>query len=411
MSQKSNMSETQLKSDVDTLVANSNQFAFDLYSKLAEHDNENLFYSPSSVSYALAMAFAGANAETAQEMADTLRFTLAPERFHEAFRRLQSDTRTGGVEFRIANRLWGQTGYHFLPEFLQTTEHCYGAKLAEVDFEHATEAARKQINGWVEKQTADKIKNLIPPDVLDSMTRLVLTNAVYFLGIWEDEFFEELTGQDPFWITSKKQVSIPMMHQTTTFSYGDFDDLQVVELPYRSRCVETLVDDSTQGYDEVEFPEGGSDFSMCILLPRKIDGLADIERQLNDANLQKWTTLRACKVKLNLPRFRVESSFQLEEQLELLGMERPFSINDADFSKMSDNPEGLYIGAILHKAFVDVNERGTEAAAVTAMVMVGGCAMKTEPLKEFRADHPFLLLIRDRKTRMIHFIGRVTNPS
>lgn len=160
-----------------------------------------------------------------------------------------------------------------------------------------------------------------------------------------------------------------------------------------------------------EIPGGGSDFVMNILLPREPDGLPAIERQIHSATLQTWMTTRIQEVKVSLPRFRVESSMDLDQQLQLLGMQRAFSRDEADFSNMSDDPEGLYIGSVIHKAFVDVNEQGTEAAAATAVMLAAGCAMEPEPPKEFRADHPFLFLIRDRQTRLIHFMGRLANPS
>lgn len=195
--------------DVAQVIDSSNRFAADLYSTLAGHESGDMFFSSNSVMLALAMTFAGANGETAREMADVLGFSLPSNRLHEAFRQLQASTRTGGVEIRMANRLWGQCGYHFLPEFLKTTEHCYAAKFAEVDFRGAVEEVRSQINEWVEKQTAGKIKDLLRAGMLDAMSRLVLTNAIYFLGSWEHEFFENATKDAPFWTARMSNTQFP----------------------------------------------------------------------------------------------------------------------------------------------------------------------------------------------------------
>lgn len=392
--------------DMAEVVESCNHFAFDLHLKLAGKPG-NLFFSPSSISMALAMTLVGANEDTAEEMSEVLHSTLPDNRFHEGFWELQNATKTGGVELKLANRLWGQTGYSFLPEFLEATERCYGARLAEVDFRTAAEAARLQINAWVEEQTAEKIRDLIPPGVLTPLTRLVLTNAIYFKGLWEYEFDEAVTAEAPFWTAPGTDQSVQMMHLAEHLHYAEFEDLQVLEIPYRETQVEFR---STQdGHGEVvEMPDSGSDLAMCILLPRRIDGLQKIESRLTAATFREWTTLRPCLVDASIPKFRIESGFFLNEALESLGMRLAFSVEEADFSRMSDDPEGLYIAAALHKAFVEVNEKGTEAAAATAEVMqVTGVAKP----KVFRADHPFLFLIRDRKTRLVHFIGRVVSPA
>jgi serpin B len=400
------------KADIAQVVDGANSFAIDLYAKVREPAG-NLFYSPSSITMALAMTYAGARGETARQLAEALHFTLPPDRLHEAFRALQATTRTGSVELRIGNRLWGQKGYHFLPEFMDITDRCYGAKLADVDFRTAGEQARNEINRWVEQQTANKITDLVPLGALNAMTRLVLTNAVYFLGCWESEFDEENTTLAPFWTTATEHSPVSMMSQTKHFMYGEFDDLRVLELPYRSRAYELqdYEDKFGKGQRYVEIPDGGSDFAMVILLPRKMDGLKEIESRLSSTTLQQFVKLKPSPVDVQIPKFHVESSFLLGEALNSLGMKDAFILGGADFSGISDDPEGLYLGTVIHKAFVDVNKKGTEAAAATAAMMVGGSAMRPEPPKVFRADHPFLFVIRDRKTRLIHFIGRVANPS
>ena len=398
--------------DIQQLVTANNLFAVDLYSHLASNMDGGLFFSPSSISLAFAMAYAGAGDDTASEIADVMHFQLPPERLHEAMKRLQQDTRKGGVELRIANRFWGQGDYRFLADFLQITEEFYGAPLVDADFVGAAENTRMEINDWVANQTGQKIKDLIPSGSFNEFTRLVLANAIYFLGSWDNEFEEDETVDADFRVTTDQTHSTRMMRQTDYFRYGDFDDMQVLEMPYRSRTIElkTVNYGEFEGQEEVEIPGGGSDFAMTFFLPRKVDGIRDLETQLSVATIQKWTTLRSCEVSVQIPKFRMESTHLLNEALQALGMEKSFLIDKANFSGMSDNPEGLFIGAAIHKAFVDVNEKGTEAAAATAMMMAGGCAMEPDPPKEFIANHPFVFMIRDRRTRQIHFMGRVCSP-
>ena len=405
--------DAEISHDVEQIVESSNRFACDLYSLLARETDGNLFFSPSSLSLALAMTYAGANGTTAQEITEALHYSLPPEKLHTAFGKLQAATRTGGVELKIANRLWGQAGYHFLPEFLRTTKKHYGAGLAEVDFRNAPEVACQQINSWVEEQTAGKITDLVSSAGLHELTRLILTNAIYFLGTWENEFDRRRTTDAPFWTAPGKSQSVPMMRLTKHFHYGEFDQIQVLEMPYRSQQFEwkPVKHGDIEGWNPVEIPDSGSDFALCVLLPRKMDGLVDLERTLSPSIIQKWMTLQACKVDVSCPRFQLESSFQLEEALASMGIRKAFISDEADFSQMSDNPEGLFIGSVLHKAFVEVNEKGTEAAAATAVMMACWGAAEPEPPKEFRADHPFLFLIRDRRTLLIHFMGRVVTPS
>lgn len=392
--------------DLAGVVESCNRFAFDLYSKLAGQPG-NLFISPSSIATALAMTFAGANHATADEMAELLHLGLPENRFHDGFLHLRKSTRTGGVELRVANRLWGQKGYPYLADFQSTTERCYEARLAEVDFLNAGDAARLQINAWVEEQTARKITDLIPAGIITPLTRLVLTNAIYFKGSWEHEFDKADTQAAAFWIDSGTNQAVRMMRQTEYFEYGEIEDLQILEMPYRGTQFE-FRSTADGGRDAVENPESGSDLAMCILLPRRNDGLPQIESRLSSATLRQWTELTTNRVRVTIPQFKIESEFLLNETLTALGMRQAFSPEEADFSRMSDHPEGLYLAAAIHKAFVDVNEQGTEAAAASAMVMMArGLPVMQEP-KVFRADHPFLFLIRDRETGLIHFLGRVT---
>ena len=402
-----------LDQDVVALVDDCNHFANSLYSRISQIQDGNVILSPSSLSLAVAMTMAGANGETAEEIADVLRISLPNDRVHEAFQQLRSETKTGGVELRIANRLWGQQGYPFHSEFLATTDRCYDATLAEVDFQHDHEQARQSINNWIDLETAHKIPELIGSGMLGEETRLVLTNAVYFLGTWEQEFDVERTHDVAFFVNCRRSASVQMMEQTDMFQYGEFDDLQVLEMSYRSQGVSFQVeeDGDAKFVRTVDIPGRGSDFSMCVLLPRIGIDLVQLESQLSPGTLQKWTTLQTSEVHVTIPRFRIELGVDMTELLTGMGMERAFTPSLANFTPMTPHPAGMFLGSVVHRAFVDVNERGTEAAAATGILMAAGCAMEPEPPKEFRADRPFLFLIRDRRTKQIHFMGRVTEPA
>ena len=331
------------------------------------------------------MTYGGARADTEKQMAGVLHFDLPQDQLHQAFSALmdRSHVNGKGVEVSIANRLWGQTGYKFLPAYLQLTKDRYGAELGEVDFIHQTEAARQAINTWVEEQTKAKIKDLIPPGVLSVSTRLVLTNAIYFKGKWDAQFDKEATKNLPFHISADAKIDVPMMFQKHEFKYAAVDNLQVIELPYVS-----------------------NELSMFVLLPKEVDGLQSLEEKLTQANLEKWTlALREQKVDVYLPKFTTTSEFSLKNVLQAMGMTAAFD-SQADFSGMNGKKD-LYLSAVVHKAFVDVNEEGTEAAAATGVV-VGVKSVRVTPT--FRADHPFVFLIRDGKTGSILFMGRLVNP-
>ncbi|GAI76663.1 unnamed protein product, partial [marine sediment metagenome] len=261
----------------------------------------------------------------------------------------------------------------------------YDGRLSEVDFAGATETARKTINAWVEKKTKDKIKELLKPGVLNRLTRLVLTNAIYFKGNWDSQFEKARTQPAPFTLTDGKKVNVPMMNQTEKFKYTEAESFQALELPY--------VD---------------NELSMVILLPKETDGLSDFEKTLTAGNLSEWLgKLRKRKVIVSVPKFRMTSQFSLAAVLKSMGMTDAFVPDAADFSGMNGKRD-LFISAVIHKAYVEVNEEGTEAAAATGVV-IGVTSMPARP-PVFRADHPFLFLIRDNRTGSILFIGRVMNP-
>jgi serpin B len=376
----------QTNSDLSALVNGNNQFAFDLYGRLRAEPG-NLFFSPSSISTALAMTYGGARAETATQMADVLHFDLAQDRLDTAFAALldRLGVTKQGIEVRIANRLWGQAGYRFLPTYLQLAKEHYGAELGQVDFAQQTEAVRQEINAWVEEQTNDKIKDLIPAGVLNQLTRLVLTNAIYFKGDWAARFDKQATEELPFHLSADEKVDVPMMFQNGEFKYGAVDDVQILELPYI-----------------------GSGFSMFVMLPKDVAGLAPVEEKLTPDNLGKWLSApRKQKVDVYLPKFTMTSQFSLNGVLQAMGMTAAFDSDTADFSGMTGK-KGLYLTAVIHKAFVDVNEEGTEAAAATGVV-VGVKSIQVTPA--FRADHPFVFLIRDNQTESILFMGRLADPA
>ena len=371
--------------NVQELAVANNQFAIDLYGQLRTEPG-NLFFSPNSISTALAMTYAGAESSTAGQMAEVLHFELPEDRLHPAFSGLlgRLNSKKKGIEVRAANRLWGQKGYTFLPAYLQTTRDQYGAELGQVDFVQQTEAARQTINTWVQDQTNDKIKDLIPAGVLNNMTRLVLTNAIYFKGNWEHQFDKEATQSAPFHVSADEKVEVPMMFQKEKFAHGTVDDVQLLKLPYV-----------------------GKDFSMLVLLPKAVDGLPALEQKLTIENLNKWmAVLEEKKVDVYLPKFKLTSEFSLDGVLAKMGMTDAFCPEQADFSGMTGNKE-LYISAVVHKAFVDVNEEGTEAAAATGVVVA---VSSVQIIPTFGAYPTFLFLIRDNQTNSILFMGRVTNP-
>jgi serine protease inhibitor len=372
-------------SSVETVVQGNTEFALALYEMLRTAES-NLFFSPYSISTALAMTCAGARGNTEAQMTQALHFLLDREQLHPAFALLEAKLagigRKGHVQLRIANALWPQTGHALLQEFLGLTQRYYGVRVTAVDYADV-ETARDTINAWVEEKTASKIQRIIPSGILDSMTRLVLVNAIYFKGNWANQFDPGLTRDAPFWVMPGKQVQVPMMSKKSNFRYGLSDGVQILELPY-----------------------AGDDLSMIVLLPREIDGLAGLEELLTVENLGRWTKhLWRCEVQVFLPRFEITFPFRLDNALRSMGMVDAFG--DADFSAM-DGTKSLCIAAVLHKAFIAVNEEGTEAAAATAAVMADMGLSMPPPI--FRADHPFVFLIRENRTGSILFLGRVANP-
>jgi len=375
-----------------TLVDGNSAFAFGLYQALREADG-NLFYSPYSISLALAMTYAGARGETEKQMTDTLHFDLLQNRLHPAFNNLDLELgRRGqgakgkdgeGFRLHIVNAIWGQKDFKFLPEFLDLLAENYGAGLRTLDFMKASEQSRIIINKWVSDQTEERIKDLIPQGTIDELTRLVLTNAIYFNAAWQYSFEEDATSNSAFYLLNGDKITVPMMRQAESFGYAEGDGYQVVELPY-----------------------DGRELSMLVLLPQT-NRFELFEESLNAQRVDDiMKNLNTREVVLTMPKFEFESSFGLKKTLTAMGMPVAFSAG-ADFSGMTGNPD-LFIGEVLHKAFVSVDEVGTEAAAATAVIMEL-TAMPGEPV-EVTIDRPFIFLIRDIESATILFIGRVVNP-
>ncbi|XP_033964198.1 leukocyte elastase inhibitor-like [Pseudochaenichthys georgianus] len=408
-------------------------FALDLFKKLSDADKTaNIFYSPFSISSALAMVMLGTGGNTSTQMSEVLGFTekgqpeqtgaetmlsqmqsqmqmhqsrilpecvrkfLPPqndeEDVHASFSELMSELIKDNAPYALslANRLYGEQSYQFVEHFLAETKKHYGADLESVDFKVSAEAARVNINKWVEDQTQGKIKNLLAKGVVGSLTRLVLVNAIYFKGKWETQFKEYSTVDAPFKMNKNDTKSVKMMGQTSTFGLSSIREAncQILEMPYK-----------------------GKDLSMLIFLPNEIEdettGLEKLEKELTYETFVQWThsdMMGKTKVNVRLPRFKMEESYSLKDILISMGMMDAFDLTMSDYSGMS-KANDLVLSAVVHKAFVDVNEEGTEAAAATA----GGISVTSMP-PEFHADHPFLFFIRHNPSMSILFAGRYSSP-
>jgi serine protease inhibitor len=405
---------------MSALVSGNNAFALSLYAQL-EAGDENLFFSPASISAALAMTYAGARGDTATQMAQVLHFqrSTVHSEFEALLNGLVARGKDNGEVLTIANALWGQQSYPFRPEFVDLVTRNYHAGHESLDFIDHPEQARLTINAWVEKETRNKIVDMLAPGVITPDTRLVLTNAVYFKGAWSYAFRKEATRDEPFWRHGREASSVPLMHQKHSYRYAEAPGVQILELPYRKHL------------------------SLVVVLPRERAGLSDVEKSLSTelhgegqdltaarrmqdifkrysamqaggapggGRIDQWLgQMKMTAVDLWLPRFKVTAAMNLNDRLSQLGMPLAFSDN-ADFSGIS-NKEGLKISDVVHKAYVDINEEGTEAAASTAVMITPTMArINPHPPVVFRADHPFLFMIRDPDTGSILFLGRLTEP-
>ena len=373
----------------------SNAFGLELYGKLRDQTG-NLALSPASLSLALTMAWAGAQGETAAQMQKVLHLEGASEQVLGSAGKLGAFLQSPAqpVTVRLANRLFGEKSYAFEPSFLQQTQAAFGAGLEPVDFRAAAEPARQQINGWVASQTERRIQGLIPPQGVDQDTRLVLVNAVYFLGAWAERFDEKQTAPAPFHLTASGTKEVPFMSRIGKVRVASADGVRLCELPYQ-----------------------GEGFAMTIVMPEAVDGLGAVEKSLSADKLQQWSSaLGEERVWLRLPKFELNptESLSLAAPLKSLGMTAAFSRDRADFTgiaKPADPADRLYVTKVFHKAFVKVEEKGTEAAGASAVVMSRkGSAEAAMPI-ELRIDRPFLFFIRERSSGTVLFMGRVVDPS
>jgi serpin B len=369
--------------DEALLVEGNSTFAFELYQALQGKEG-NLFFSPYSISLMMAMAFGGAQGETAQQIADAMRYNLSPDKLHAAFNylSLQLVKRTSDADnfqLDIVNDIWGQKNYKFLQAYLDILAQNYGAGLRVVDFINDPDGARKVINDYIYDQTHKLIKDLIPEGAINAFTRLVLTNAIYFKAEWKNKFNKNETLDGVFKLLDKSQVTVPMMNQRSVFKFANGEDWKAIELPYKNEQI-----------------------AMDIILP---DDFGAFEESLDTATInQILAAMGSRDIQFSMPKFKFASDFDLKEALSALGMPVAFDPVNADFSGIT-NVEGLYIQGIVHKAFVAVDEEGTEAAA--GAVIIGTTSMP----ESLVIDSPFIFLIRDIQTGSILFMGRVLNPA
>ena len=390
---------------IQEVVDANNKFAFDFYSelKLNRGEDENIFYSPYSISAALAMTYEGANGQTADEMKSVFHFpednTLRPN-FAAIYNEINKKDKE--YELRTGNALWVQQDYSFLEEYLTKIGNFYGGKAANLDFVKETEKSRKTINSFIEEQTNDKIKDLIPKGVLSALTRLVLTNAIYFKGTWEWEFDKSDTSEQDFKITPTNIVKTSIMYMDpdkARFNYSETENMQILELPYKGKEISMLVLLPKQG-EEYDF-----ETDKVITFNYSLE---DIELSLEKLNEYKSQMQETKLDAIYLPKFEFDTKYNLNENLKALGMPTAFDAGNADFSGMNGNLD-LFISQVIHQAYVKVDEKGTEAAAATAVVMT--LTSSATPSNIFRADHPFIFIIQERETGNILFIGRMSNPA
>ncbi len=380
------------EADYEALLDGTRECALDLYARLRDQVDDNLFFSPYSISVALAMTYAGARGTTAREMADALSYSLDNSTLHPAFNRLDlyltdlgQDSSEEEFVLSVANEVWGEKTYTFREDFLDLLAVNYGAAMYLLDFAGAPDTSRETINRWVEKQTDEKIKNLLPPGAISSQTRLVLTNAIYFYGAWLSQFEEHDTAEGGFTTRGGSEVTVPFMTQVEQFGYMKGNGFQAIDLPYK-----------------------GSRAGMVIIIPDS-GSFEQFEQSFDTEALESiLQTLSQKTIRLFLPKWQFESPVLLNEPLSAMGIQDAFMPGAADFSGI-DGTRDLFVSAVYHKGFVSVDELGTEAAAATAVVIE--LTSLPEPEATVRADRPFIFVIRDYETETVLFMGRVTDPS
>jgi len=375
---------------LSNVVDANNKFAIDLYSKYKTNEG-NVFFSPYSISTALAMTYEGARGQTAEEMQKVFYFPEDSNTMRNGYANLYAEINKPDKKYKlsVANALWAENDFQFLDEYFNVVDQYYNGKVTNLDFKRDPEGSRVTINNWVEDKTNDKIKDLIPSGVINSMTRLVLTNAVYFKGEWVKQFNKDDTIERDFTTDSNNIVKAFMMQRTddeSIYNYGENNILQILEMPY-----------------------SGDDLSMLIILP-KDNNLEDVEKSFTTDELSDWKDeLKEQRVNVFLPRFKFETKYFMAEDLAEMGM--PTAFGNADFSGMTGKMD-LVISQVIHQAFVEVNEEGTEAAAATAVIMKETSAGPGGPtIPVFNANHPFIFIIQQKDTGNILFMGRVSNPT
>ena len=371
----------------------NSEFAINLYRQLGTEVNGNIFFSPYSVSVSLLMTWAGARGLTKKQMSETLNLSLSGENLYSTFSSFESYLdkvrESGVVELAIANSIWPEKSYKLLNSYTSLLKKYFNVSVTSLDYKSDANNSRIRINEWVGGKTQNKITEFIPANQIDASVRLVLTNAIYFQGKWENPFKEALTEEETFYVSPEVRLRVPLMLQTSSFPYIERETVQALELPYK-----------------------GGDLSMLVLLPKEGTSLKELERTLTFEKLDSWRRdMKSRRVRVFLPKFRTTSMLSLAGMLSSMGMVDAFSEREADFSGIDGEPKGLYISKVLHKAFIDVDEAGTEAAATTAVIMSPKSANIGLPRATFRADRPFVFLIQETRTGSILFMGRVSDPT
>ncbi len=382
------LSCTAQKAEVSTAEQGNSMFAFELYKQLGT-EKGNVFFSPFSISSSLSMTYAGASGETASELQNVLFFKDNTEDFHHEFKVIINKLKKkgeGNVEINVANSLWAQKDYNFETPFLSTVRSNYSSPVQMVDFKESKnrESTRIKINEWVAEETNNKINDLIAEKILSDATRLVLVNAIHFKGSWKKPFKKAATKKLDFYLSAKKTIKASFMQGVVKANYFENDFVQMVEIPYKG------------------------DATMIIFLPKENDGFNDLQEKFTYENYKTWSSSFTKKdIVLTIPKFKIENNFELDKTLKKMGIKTAFS-KKADFSKMTGDKD-LFISKVLHKSYIEINEDGSEAAAASAVVMDRKTA-STELPKAFRADHPFIFMIKENTTNSILFIGHFTNP-
>lgn len=389
---------------IQQVVNANNQFAFELYSELDKSEKENIFYSPYSISAALAMTYEGAKGQTADEIKSVFHFpesNILRPNFAAIYNKMNRGN--NAYELRTGNALWAQQDYIFLENYTSRVEKYYGGKVANLDFKQETEKSRQTINNFIEEQTNNKIKDLIPTGILTPRTKLVLTNAIYFKGTWEGEFDKSYTHEQDFKVTPNNIIKTPMMYMypdKANLNYADLEKLQVLELPYKGDKISMLILLPKQGEDY--YYETGKKIVSNYTLENinlSVQKLNEYKSQMQETKLDS----------ISLPKFEFDTKYFMKDTLSAMGM--PTAFGAADFSGM-DGTINLQISKVIHQAFIKVDEQGTEAAAATAVRMGYASAIRPRmPRKIFKADHPFIFIIQEKETGNILFMGRVTDPT